>query len=231
MRKVLSLGIAAGLMAFGAPVASANQSPHWTGTDCNYANTTANGGDQDNSVPVPGQQIYVYEGKGSTGNAGTIAVGACADVTPVGGFQGGDAEVGLGPSQGVIGLQDWQPVPNGPTLPTNTQQNGVPGVYAVIDGNDNNTAPPAGSPGASKGYAGVSNYEDGTPTAQDPKGQDPGCNGNDGDGELGSTNSGGCVGVKGVVNLPIPFIVCGNTSVPDWNGGNASGDRDGCFIP
>jgi hypothetical protein len=206
MRKYTLLGTIVGLAVIAVPSGAwANQSPSWTGTDCSYTS------DQSTSVQVPGNQIYVYEGHGSTGNSDTTAVGACAQTADTGGFQGGSVEAGAAPTKGVVG-------------PQGSAVTGVPGAYAVVDGNDNNTAPPAGSPGASKGYIGVSNYEDGT--------QDPDCNGDDRNGSLGSTNSGGCVGLKNTpVNLPVPLVVCGNTSGPDWNGGNGSGDRDGCFIP
>jgi hypothetical protein len=219
MRKLTLLGTIAGVAALAVPGgALASGSAHWDGNTCNYAKSTANGGDQATSVQVPGNEIYVYEGNGSTGHADTTAVGACAHTTPTGGFEGGSAEAGAALTKGVVG-------PQGSAI------TGVPGAYAVVDGNDNNTAPPAGSPGASQGYIGLSNYEDGT--------QDPTCDGSVGSqagGSIGSTNSGGCVGIKPLgVNAPVPLIVCGNTSGSDWNGSSAGGandgDRDGCFIP
>jgi hypothetical protein len=141
------------------------------------------------SVPVVnsgGNQVYVYAGgTGTTGNPGTTTAGGCVNI-PNGNFEGGTAEVGSG-SQGV---------------------------YAVLDGDDNNTV------GPSKGYMGLSTYEDGSS-------RDPSCDGVD-NGQAGSTNSGGCFGVK---NTPV-FVggvptMCGFTSGPNWN----STDRDGCYIP
>jgi hypothetical protein len=89
-------------------------------------------------------------------------------------------------------------------------------AYAVADGLNSNPDP-------GDGYVGVSNYEDGASGG--------GCNGG---GAAGSTNSGGCGGIKpvgpfpGTGDVPGPFpFICGNTSSPDWN----STQRDGCFIP
>ena len=224
MRKLVLLGILAGLAALTAPAGAwANQGTGYTGTDCNYAKSPP----QDitvgtNLIPPPngpdpgGNQVYVYKGAGSTGNGGTTAVGACA-YAPGGsavGFEGGSAEAGVDLTRGVVGPQSTAVTPA-------EQVTGVPGAYVVADGNDNNTQPTSGpGAGASSGYIGASNYEDGT--------QDSSCNG-DNVGSPGSTNSGGCVGLKPVpgANAPVPFIVCGNTSSPDWN----STSRDGCFIP
>lgn len=89
------------------------------------------------------------------------------------------------------------------------------GNYAVLDGNNTN-------PGQSSGYMGVSTYEDGGSKAPCPDGTPTGTGG-----VAGSTNSGGCLSVKGTsVGVPIP-VMCGFTSGPDWN----STDRDGCYIP
>jgi hypothetical protein len=91
-----------------------------------------------------------------------------------------------------------------------TSTGGLPGAYAVIDGSNANTDPQ----GASDGYAGVSNYETGT-------------TGNCSGGGTG-TNSGGCFEIKPTgVALPVPLLVCGNTSGDTWS----NTVRDGCAVP
>jgi hypothetical protein len=170
--------------------------------------------------------VTVYAGNGRTGTA-TAAAGACvqnndvdhpAATAPF----GGDGEVGVNPTTGEY----YNPTATGCPTPSATPlfpgcaaplPGGIsPGVYAVADGSNTNPAPNGVSQGV--GYAGVSNYETGTP--------------NDGQGNAGcltgncGSNSGGADGVKGVVAVPGP-IVCGDTSGPSWD--NAG--RDGCFVP
>jgi hypothetical protein len=93
---------------------------------------------------------------------------------------------------------------------------GTEGAYAVVDGSNANTGDPTGS---GDGYIGVSTFETGT------KG---GCESGTG------TNSGGCFGIKPLgLELPIPLIVCGNTSGNTWAdtlANNGTG-RDGCALP
>jgi hypothetical protein len=128
-------------------------------------------------------------GSGMSGSA-DLAAGVCADdlTAPTVGFDGGTAEAGEG-----------------------TNPDGSPGVYAVVDGDNDNVDPQ----GQSDGYIGLSTYETGT------KGS---CSG----GGTG-TNSGGCIQVKGVtpeIIVPSP-LVCGNTSGNTWD----NTVRDGCAVP
>jgi len=152
-----------------------------------------------NSTEVGPTGVYVITTPGRTGSA-TAAAGVCVNNSSTAGGvapAGGDLEAGVSPTAGA---------------------GGGPGVYAVLDGADNNPViPPVGPIPTSvlQGYAGISNYETGT--AND--GADCGCS--------GGSNSGGQVGVKGVVTLPVPLIVCGDTSGRDWD----SNSRDGCFVP
>lgn len=92
---------------------------------------------------------------------------------------------------------------------------GAPGAYAVVDGSNQNTDPL----GSGDGYVGVSTFETGT------KGN---CDSGSG------TNSGGCLGIKPLgLELPVPLIVCGNTSGNVWADTQAGGGtgRDGCALP
>jgi hypothetical protein len=83
------------------------------------------------------------------------------------------------------------------------------GVYVIADGDQNNA--PQG-----QGYIGVSNYE--TTTAHENCAQN----------NLGQgTNSGGAVSIDGQVDLPLPLLVCGNTSGTDFD----TTGRDGCYLP
>jgi len=162
------------------------------------AGYTSDCGTISGSTEVGSTGVYVIAGSGRTGSA-TAAAGVCVNNTSDGGLVpvGGDLEAGASPTAGA---------------------GGGPGVYAVLDGSDHNPVlPPVGPIPTSvlQGYAGISNYETGT--AND--GVDCGC--------AGGSNSGGAVGVKGVVTLPVPLIVCGDTSGPDWD----SNSRDGCFVP
>jgi hypothetical protein len=93
---------------------------------------------------------------------------------------------------------------------------GADGSYAVIDGdNDNSANDPSDQ---SDGYVGLSNYETGTKSNCD---SNPSA--------APSSNSGGCFGVKGVITLNNDelLFVCGNTSGNTW----ATTYRDGCLIP
>jgi hypothetical protein len=91
--------------------------------------------------------------------------------------------------------------------------NGSQGTYAVVDGDEQNTV------SSSKGYIGVSTYEDGASKAPCP---------GDGQGAAGSTNSGGCFGLKPVPTVGVPApVMCGFTSGSRWN----DTQRDGCYIP
>jgi len=93
---------------------------------------------------------------------------------------------------------------------------GSEGVYGVVDGSNANTGDPTGS---GDGYIGVSTFETGA------KG---GCESGTG------SNSGGCFGIKPLgLELPIPLIVCGNTSGNIWADTTANGGtgRDGCALP
>jgi hypothetical protein len=134
-------------------------------------------------------------------DGGALAVGATAD---------------NGPTR--LCADPIVPAPGGVILP-------IPvGAYVILDGNPTSTdivsqtlvvKPPE------QGYIGVSNYESGTDSGcpTDTAATTP----NNGTG----TNSGGYVGVKGVIYLPVPFVACGNTS-GDYYGGAG---RDGCAIP
>jgi hypothetical protein len=140
-----------------------------------------------------------------SGTQAAVCVGGLP--TSAVGFNGGAVEAGVTTT-------------NGPTrlcvagTPVSTAANPV-GAYVIADGDDANTL------NNSSGYIGVSNYESGTnstcPTLQDPTTP------NDGSG----TNSGGYVGVKGVLFLPVPFVACGFTSGPNFG----TAGRDGCGVP
>ncbi len=98
MRKFALLGTMAGLALLGVP-AGASANAINSGSDCNYA--TAPPQAQSVGTTQAGNQVYVYEGAGSTGNAGTTAVGACGNV----GGKGGFAEAGSG-TQGTYAVVD-----------------------------------------------------------------------------------------------------------------------------
>lgn len=96
-------------------------------------------------------------------------------------------------------------------------------AYAVIDG-DNGNADPSGQ---SDGYMGLSNFESGT-------GRDSNCANGPDQGQGGTSNSGGCVGVDNGPWLPVPLISCGNSSGNTWastTNPNTGLGRDGCSIP
>ena len=87
------------------------------------------------------------------------------------------------------------------------------GVYAIVDGDDANTF----ITDQGGGYAGLSNAETGQPESS--------CNPNTDDGS--GTNSGGCLSIRNVVSIPVPFVACGNVTGKSWE---RSG-RDGCTVP
>ena len=140
----------------------------------------------DATQSVAGITVGVTAGGAGTTGQGTAA-GACVDglssVTP--GFDGGLVEAGT-----VAG-----------------------GVYAIVDGDDVNTA--VSDQGG--GYAGLSNAETGSPESS--------CNPFSDDGS--GTNAGGCLSVRGVISLPVPLLACGNSSGKSWE----NSQRDGCTIP
>jgi hypothetical protein len=148
-------------------------------------------------VPVPGSGT-IY---GPTVPGGDEVV--CADGfggTTAGLFEGGAVRVGATTTnspQRVCAAGNSQPVPN------------PVGVYVIADGDQNNA--PQG-----QGYIGVSNYE--TSSAHENCAQN-----NLG----GGTNSGGAVSLDGQVDLPLPLLVCGNTSGTDFD----TTGRDGCYLP
>jgi hypothetical protein len=204
MRKFSLLGAIVGLGALAAPSGALARD----GSNCDYAASQA--------VPVKvvdtgptGNQVYVYEGSGVSGTA-TVAAGTCVNLTgnSVAGLEleGGTLEAGGSPTNGVAGVQSTAVTPA-------EEVTGVPGAYAVVDGDNDNTGT---STNADQGYAGVSNYEAPGSTT------DTSCDGNP---EGVGTNSGGCVDVKGTpVKLPIPLIVCGNTGSNQFE----SSRMDGC---
>lgn len=134
---------------------------------------------------------------------------------------GGLPTSGAGVSGGA--LEAGVTTTNGPTrlcaagTPVSTAANPV-GVYVIADGDNANTANLAG-------YMGLSNYESGTSNEACPQPLTtyPAGGPNNGSG----TNSGGNVGIDGVASVPVPLIVCGFTSGPNYN----SNGRDGCYAP
>jgi hypothetical protein len=90
MRKITLLGLLVGLVALAVPALASANSVN-SGTNCDYASQSGNkvavgtgavgAGDVGSST-----QVDVYSGPGSTGNAGTSATGACANVNGFGGF-------------------------------------------------------------------------------------------------------------------------------------------------
>src|SRR3954462_2661467 len=111
MKKVSLLGIALGVAALALPGAATANKQVGYGDNCNYATT---GGNTGVGQTVAGNQVFVYTGTGSTGNAGTTAVGGCVTVPAgAGAMQGGTAEIGTDAARGS---------------------------YAVIDGNNANQA-------------------------------------------------------------------------------------------
>lgn len=161
--------------------------------------------------PVPGGPVGIQAGPGGLSGQAALAVGACVNLGDAGdgsvadqiGFYGGAIEAGVNATNGTV-INPLDPL--GPPL-----KPGIPGVYAVIDGDDDNTA--VSTQGG--GYIGVSNFEtDGTSA----------CDGVD---DAGGSNGGGCFTVRGVISLPVPLLACGNTTGKGWD---ASG-RDGCTVP
>jgi hypothetical protein len=140
----------------------------------------------DATQSVAGITVGVTAGGAGTTGQGT-AVGGCVDglssVTP--GFDGGLVEAGTAAG----------------------------GVYAIVDGDDTNTA--VSDQGG--GYAGVSNVETG--------GSPEACNPNTDTGS--GTNSGGCLSIRNIAAVPLPLLACGNSSGKSWE----NSQRDGCTIP
>ena len=140
----------------------------------------------DATQAVAGITVGVTAGGPGTTGQGT-AVGACLDglssVTP--GFDGGLVEAGTAAG----------------------------GVYAVVDGDDANTAITE----ITGDYIGVSNVE--TSSAREPC--DPATNTGSG------SNSGGCLVLRSVLAIPVPLLICGDASGKSWE--NSS--RDGCWLP
>lgn len=204
MRKIL-LG-ATVLAAAGAVLVVNPARADYVGGSCSYATT---------STTVAGNGVGVQAGPGGMPGTAAAEVGACLELaTPVTAgpqtFAGGavGAGGGLNPNPnnrlcfGVLGGGTSTTVP----APV--------GVYAVADGNNANN-------NGLGGYAGVSNYEDGATETGNPPG--PGCEPENGSG----SNSGGSVGVTAAgVYLPVPLVVCGNDSGPNWS----NTGRDGCFV-
>jgi hypothetical protein len=160
-------------------------------TDCTYATV------QQSNVGGTTIDLGVQAGSGGLSDDADTAAGVCVDglsSSPANSpTDGGAAEVGVGLTRG--------------STP------GVPGVYGVVDGDDNSTDPtPSSQLG---GYFGLSNFESGA--------TQPLCAGTG-----GGTNSGGCLFVKPLgAGAPVPLVVCGNTSGKAW----ARTGRDGCSIP
>lgn len=221
MRKLLLLSITPAAVAAIVLAMPGMASASHGGASCAYTddhdqvNVPVLGGDPD-TTPGGDRQVDVYAGAdadnhdvGSSG-AADAAAGVCTnnliDASPDARFDGGTAEVGVGVGKGV---------------PT-----GVPGVYAVADGDNQNHDPltSMGTPPEEsfQGYIGVSNFETGTPEAAanctTPNDVDNG----------GGTNSGGCVVIReaGNTNVAVPLLACGNDSGKNWDGAG----RDGCTI-
>jgi hypothetical protein len=139
MRKFILLGSIAGLFVLGAPaVAGANQVN--SGTDCNYARSQSQVVPPvDNASPVA--QVFVYQGTGSTGNAGTSATGACVNVQGFGGF----AEAGTDNTRGDYVVLDGSN--NNPG-----QATGYMGISTYEDGTSKAPCPdPTGGTGGQPG--------------------------------------------------------------------------------
>jgi hypothetical protein len=172
-------------------------------TDCTYAS-----GPGLTNIGGTAIDVAVQAGPGGLSGTSENAVGACVDglsSAPVNSpTDGGAVEAGYGLGKGNTAAA---PVP---------AVSGLPGVYGVVDGDDNSTDP---SPSSQLGgYGAISNYESSPPA-------DRSCDATEGG---TGTNSGGCFFVKPAgVGVPLPLLACGNTSGKAWN--NAG--RDGCSIP
>lgn len=192
-------------------------------THGNTPNCPAPGGKTNtgNLSPVPGTTVTAWV---HTSPTVIVKFGACADFNnnkaagPIR-FDGGTVEAAVGEDP-ATGTADPGAVPN------------QPDGYVVVDGDNDNTDPS----GQSDGYGGVSNWEDGASRTSQadcapPLGPD--------NGDPGSSNSGGCVGVDGGpwVYVPgdVPTPVCGNSSGNNWDGSgthtSGNNNRDGCSIP
>jgi len=204
--RIIMLTLAA-LLAASTMAATASAAPRTSGSDCSYTS------DEDVNTSGVNRNVVVYAGGDGVSGAADQSAGACLDLGGAvqgGGnrFDGGTFEAGANPSNGaVLGSKP-----------------GVPGAYAVIDGDNDNADPSSND--TSKGYAGLSNFETGTA----PEGCLPPSNNDDGTG----TNSGGCVTIyspaTGTVGAaPVPLLTCGNTTSPDRTWENSG--RDGCTLP
>lgn len=132
---------------------------------------------------------YVGSQDITSGKTPTAAAGVCVNQ----GGTGGNAEVGVNPSAGVIYS------PAGGTI------TGVPGAYLYIDGQ--NTNPPVNGNTADQGYVGVSDYESGSST---PQPNDAPCQTTT---TGGDSNSGGSVGVDPLF-FPAGSNGCGSAVSP-----------------
>ena len=153
--------------------------------------------------------VGVTAGSGGESGSADLAAGACVDLgdqddgSPADSvdFFGGLAEVGVGLNDGVV-----RPPVGGPV-------GGLPGVYAVVDGDDQNLA--VSDQGG--GYIGASNFEDGAYEAA--------CDQSDSTGS--GTNAGGCFAIRDLVAVPGAPLACGNSTGKSWDDSR----RDGCTIP
>jgi hypothetical protein len=199
MKRALTFAaMALGLVAIPASPALAAHG----GSNCTYASGQATStGDLD-----PGSgELVVYADDGMSGSA-TAAAGACLNTnTPAADLEGGTGEAGAG-----------------------TSSDGLPGAYAIVDGDNDNTDPGSTGPADSQsdGYVGVSNYETGP--RGDPVSEAQECIARSPDSPSNSgTNSGGCLGPDGGPFVPVPLVACGNTAGNNWD----ATSRDGCVQP
>jgi hypothetical protein len=199
MKRALILGA----MAVGALAIPASPALADHGSTCSYASGQAvTTGD----VDPTGGEIVVYAGDGMSGSA-TAAAGACLNTnTAASDFEGGTGEAGAGISS-----------------------DGLPGAYAIVDGDNDNVDPGSTSPADSQsdGYIGVSNFETGPRSDPVTEAQQCIASGPDQPANNGGTNSGGCVGPDGGPFVPVPLVNCGNTSGNTWD----ATTRDGCSLP
>jgi hypothetical protein len=182
-------------------------------------------------LPDPGAPDQVYTAGGVTvgvydqGQPGTTAGGrVCVHhATGVGGFHGGVLDFGAGED----------PAPIDPNDPERYD------FYAVVDGDDANTA----GGGQSRGYVGLSSWESSGAGVKESdcntKNSSPipfPLNVDQNDDAAPSANSGGCVSIRSgaqdpdpvLVSVPVWFVICGNTTGSRWDGGST---RDGCTVP
>jgi hypothetical protein len=218
MRFGVAVVAALGLLA----LPGAASADHSTGCPPVPPSPPPDPGAPDQVHTVGGVTVGVYD----QGQPGTAAGGrVCVHhATGVGGFHGGVLDVGVGED----------PAPINPNDPEGLD------FYAVVDGDEANTA----GNNQSRGYVGLSSWES---SGAGMKESD--CNTNNAspihsflpnvdndDDATPSHNSGGCVSVRSgpgsanpvFVSVPVPFVVCGNTTGSRWDGGST---RDGCTVP